>query len=402
MVNLWQREAKFMHVLNTMMKRGVKVDTDFCRRKLAIGDVEMANAVRNMGGRKPTPTNLKVMLLDELELPVLKWTDGGSSGLKKPSFDKIALGLYEEEYLANLDNPLAKNILTYRGWQKTCSTNYAAYLKLISPDGRLRCNYKLHGTKTSRLSCEAPNLQNVPKLEDDDSKKPWNYDVKHGFVAEDEFTLVEVDFSQLEFRLAAAYANQQNLIEIFNDPARDVFTEMSTALGYPRQAIKVKVYAGNYGAQPPKIASILGIPVAEAHALFSVYNAEYPNMFKLADNVNDRARYRKHITYWSGRRRHFPNAYESRKAFNSLLQGGGAEIVKSAMIRVYNEVDGPDCKMLLQVHDSIVCEVRTSRLDEYIERITDAMSRVTDDKGFYASQVLERVLFPVQAKVWGA
>ncbi len=395
-VNLWQREQQFIVLISEMMKRGVRVDVPFSRKKLAMGDAELHRIIRELGGRKPSGNNLKIMLIDELGLPVVRRTPQG-----KPSFDKLALIEYDE-MLEHRNNPLAQHIRAYRGWQKTTSTNYSAYLKLLSPDGRLRCHYNLHGARTGRLSCSDPNLQNIPKLEDESSKKPWNYDVKHAFIPENGYTLLEVDFSQIEFRLAAAYADEESLLEIFNTPGSDIFKNMSEALGYPRVTIKTKVYAGNYGAQPKKIASILGISLQEADNLFRVYNAEYPKMFRLAEDVNEKAKRSKYITYWTGRRRHFQNPYEARKAFNSLLQGGGAEIVKSAMIRVFNEIDGPDCRMLLQVHDSIVFEIKTSRLNEFQERIVECMSRVTADTGMYASHALERVIFPVEAKVWGA
>ena len=399
MVNLWEREMAFNRVLDAMMMRGIKVDVPFCRRKLAEGDAAMHKILRDLDGRNPaSPTDLNTMIHGELGIPVRF----RSEKTNKPSFHKKALAYYEP-MMERMESPLAKQITAYRGWQKTCSSNYAPYVNLLSPDGRLRCSYNIAGTKTSRLSCSDPNLQNIPKFQDGDKGHAWNWDVKKAFVPKDEeFSLLEVDYSQLEFRLAAAYSQEPTLIEVFDDPDRDVFDEMSEALGHPRQYIKVKVYAGNYGAGPQKIADILGITLIESQKLHHDYIEQYPRLFKLSEAVNEKAKRNKFITYWTGRRRHFPNFYESRKAFNSLLQGGGAEIVKSAMIRLFNEIDGPDCRMLLQVHDSVIFEVRTTRLEEFKTHIMQLMSNVTADKAYFnAPQILERVAFPVEAKLWG-
>lgn len=400
-VNLWQREQEFLGVIDAMMTRGVKVDIPFCRRKIAEGDVMLNKLLIKLDGKKPTSSkDLKTMLVDELGLPVVKYTTGGKSGIKRPSFDKAAMAEYDQ-YLSAMDSDLAQDILAYRGWQKTTSTNYRAYNRMVSPDGRLRCNYDIGGTRTGRLSCSAPNLQNIPKF-NDTKPQAWNWDVKKAFVPKsEEYSLLEVDFSQLEFRLAAAYSQEPSLVETFNDITRDIFSEMAEELGFPRQYIKVKVYAGNYGAQPEKIAQILNIPLKESQKLHWKYIKTYPQLFALSENVNERAKARGYITYWTGRRRHFENRYESRKAFNSLLQGGGAEVVKSAMIRVFNGVDSPDCRMLLQVHDSIVFEVLTSRLDYFKTKIMQLMSDVTADSDYPFSHILSRVAFPVEAKLWG-
>lgn len=139
-------------------------------------------------------------MIDELKLPVVK----RSPKTGAPSFDKEAMTIYDE-MLEHRDNPTANLIKQYRGWQKSVTSNYLPYVELLSLDGRLRPNYKLHGTKTGRMSCEKPNLQQIPRV----SNKPWNGKMKAAFIPEDDFELWEFDYSQLELRLGTAYAKKK-------------------------------------------------------------------------------------------------------------------------------------------------------------------------------------------------
>jgi DNA polymerase I-like protein with 3'-5' exonuclease and polymerase domains len=106
-----------------------------------------------------------------------------------------------DEILSHSDDKRAQLVLEFRGWQKAVSSLYKPATELVSIDGRIRPNFKAHGTKTGRLSCESPNLQQIPRS----GTKPWNGDAKQTFIPELGFKLVEFDYSQLEFRLAAAY-----------------------------------------------------------------------------------------------------------------------------------------------------------------------------------------------------
>src|ERR1044072_8146058 len=105
-----------------------------------------------------------------------------------------------------------------------------------------------HGTKTGRLSCRDPNLQQIPRI----TEKPWNKRVKAGFLARPGYRLWEADYSQLEMRLQAAYSKEPLLVEVLNDETRDLFDEMAKELGSPRYDVKQLNYATGYGAKPAK------------------------------------------------------------------------------------------------------------------------------------------------------
>jgi DNA polymerase I len=355
MVTLWETEADFIRLIARIKERGIRIDTGFSRKK-AIEGTRICNRIRSELGWNPgSPQQIGKYLIDDLGLPVLKKTDKGA-----PSFDKEAL----EEYELHLDaigDETAQKVLTYRGWQKTVSSNFQAYLDLMDENQILHPNYKVHGTRTGRLSCEKPNLQQIPR----ESVKPWNGDVKKAFVPRSEdlyrsldsrrrtsfsgtIKLRTFDFKQVEFRLAAAYAQEKELLDVFNSGA-DIFTEMSQRLGRPRHQIKTFVYATLYGAGKSKVGLILKVPQEEANALYEEYHGTWPGFKKIAERATRLAQNDGYIEYWSGRRRHLTKG-ESHKAWNSVLQGGAFEIVKNRMLALRKE------PIVLQVHDSVTIE----------------------------------------------
>jgi DNA polymerase-1 len=351
---LWETEQDFIRQIAQIKNRGIYIDTQFSREKVIEG-TKILNTVRGELGWNPgSPQQLGKYLIDDLGLPVLKKTPNGA-----PSFDREAL----EEYELLLDaqgDATAQKVLTYRGWQKTVSSNFQAYLELMDENRILHPNYKVHGTRTGRLSCEKPNLQQIPR----ESIKPWNGDVKKAFIPRPEDLYARIpnqrrsnsgrlllrtfDFKQVEFRLAAAYAREKELLDVFNSGA-DIFTEMSERLGRPRHQIKTFVYATLYGAGKKKVALILKVPQREADALYDDYHGTWPGFRKIAEKATRLAQNDGYIEYWSKRRRHLRRD-EAHKAWNSVLQGGAFEIVKNRMLALRNE------PIVLQVHDSVTVE----------------------------------------------
>jgi DNA polymerase-1 len=329
------------------------------------------------------PKDLQVLLLDKLGLPVLK----RSEKTGKPSFDKEVMITYDE-ILARQRNATAEHVLSFRGWQKSKSSNYDSYIRLRSPDGRLRPNYKLHGTKTGRCSCSDPNLQQIPRV----SNKPWNGRMKKAFIADEGWELWEADYSQLEFRLTAHIANEMSLLEVFDDVTRDIFTEMSGPLGLVRQDTKTFVYATGYGAGINKIHHTLGVSTDRAAQIRASYWQAYPNIKYVSDQARLTVLRKKKIKLWSGRYRHFqwPQS-EAHKALNSWTQGGAADFVERRMHTLFEELESDSCHMLLQVHDSVVFAIRSDMVEKTLPEIKRIMENV---EGF-------RVRFKVDIHRWG-
>jgi DNA polymerase-1 len=287
---------------------------------------------------------------------------------------------YYEEKLLQLGSPVAKQVLEYRGYQKAVSSYWRAYQTHVSPDGRIRPNFNLHRTVTHRLSCDTPNLQQIPRI----TEQPWNKDVKGGFIPEcDDFVLMEADYSQLEMRLTAAYAQDKRLIGIFSDPTRDLFTEMSLDMGYPRHSLKTAVYATGYGAGAEKLGTIFG-SLAAGRRFKNDYYEAYPGIAKVSNMASAACKGQGFVRDWALRRRHFEDPYaEAHKAFNAVIQMGATDIVKRIMVRLGKEIglDNPECRMILQVHDSVVFEILKSKIDYYGRIIVKIMEDVVPNFG---------------------
>lgn len=427
--NQWEREMEFSDVLMAMESRGVKVDQLFVKTQIAIGEARTAQIYDELGSLRPTSPNDLKELFQRINLPLLPEHRTATGA---PSFNKAAMEDYDRILESRADMGKASNtaklILEYRGWDKTVSANYRNFLKFLSPDGRLRTQYNQNGAKTTRLSSEKPALQQLPRKSD----KPWNGKVKCSFIPETGYILMTWDYSQLEYRLAAGYAEMWHIIEVFNrskNPEmwtkqdRDVFLQLCVQRAIEltdrnRQMMKTTTYASLYLASKLKVAITLGedIPPAVVAAYFDKYSPYYTHARQYVDNtsagqfydqwaelhakmlahaydVNGKARRTMRTNLWSGRVRHLQFASETRKAYNSVIQGGGAEIVKSAMIRLFKEVDNPDCRMVMQVHDSITFEIKEGKVDYYAPIIEELMTSVEREVDF-------GVFFAVEPECW--
>jgi DNA polymerase I-like protein with 3'-5' exonuclease and polymerase domains len=387
----WDHKQDFVRCIIAMERLGVRIDTKLCQIQAQVGEWEMADIVDELKLNPGSPKDQYKLFIEELGLPPMKH----SKKTGKPSFDKEVM----QEYELILENRTeqsntARLVLNYRGWQKTVTSNYRPYLSLLSPDGRLRPNYKLHGTKTGRCSCERPNLQQIPRV----SSNTWNGAVKAAFIPEDGYSLWEFDYSQLEFRLGTAYAAQYQpdipLVEIFNDPDRDVFTEMSRMENWPRQHIKTRTYAIQYGGGANRLKNVFGLAtLADGQKIKDRFFEMYPGFEKVMRVASVKVVANGKLQLWTGRYRHFmfPSS-EAHKGFNSVIQGGGADIMEGAMVRVHKQIVNDECRMLLQVHDSILCEIKNGTEDIYIPKVKALMEDVDGDWG---------VKFRVDCKRWG-
>jgi len=388
-LQLWPTEAQFIRSLLSIERAGIRVDLDLCN-KLHEQSQERMDQLTEEVGFKPSERNaLEKFLLEDLALPVV----ASSVKTGKPSFNKAAM----EEYdlmLGAVNNDSARKVLEFRGWQKSDSSCYVAYRNLVSPDGRIRPSFKIHGTKTGRLSCEKPNLQQIPRKSD----KPWNGSVKQCFIPEnDGYELWEFDYKTLEFRLAALYANERELIERVNNgqdlhqATADLIKEL-TGIEISRQDAKTINFLILYGGGVEKLRWALNTTTEKAQLIYDAYHAALPGVKKVMRGATNRAKTRSYVKYWSGRKKHYKTKWnwdEEHKAFNALCQGGGAEMVKHSMVKSQHLVND-DRRMVLQVHDSIVWEIKKELVEATVPQITTIMS----DWNF-------PVKFDVDAHIWG-
>jgi DNA polymerase-1 len=388
-LSLWPTEAQFIRALLDIEHVGIRVNLDLCNELHEKSQARMDELTEQVGFKPSERTALEKFLLEDLGLPVV----ASSAKTGKPSFNKAAM----EEYdlmLGAVNNDSARKVLEFRGWQKADSSCYVAYRNLVSPDGRIRPSFKIHGTKTGRLSCEKPNLQQIPRKSD----KPWNGMVKQCFIPEnDGYELWEFDYKTLEFRLAALYAGERALIQRVNDgqdlhqATADLINEL-TGIEISRQDAKTINFLILYGGGIEKLRWALNTTTEKAQAIYEAYHAALPGVKKIMRGATNRAKTRHYVKYWSGRKKHYGTKWnwdEEHKAFNALCQGGGAEMVKHSMVKSRHLVN-PDRRMVLQVHDSIVWEIKK----ELVEASVPQISAIMSDWNF-------PVKFDVDAHIWG-
>lgn len=382
---LWDQMQEWSNLIGDMELLGVRIDTDFVEQEIARGERIQRECVKFLGLEPNGSKNLHKLLIDELGLPPIY---NPKNKTRKPSFDKNALAVYDE-LLSRSNDVRARKVLEYRGWVTALGLNYRPYLERLSPDGRIRCNYQLHGTVSSRLSSKNPNLQQIPR----NSPKDWNGKLKQAFIGEDGWRLWGSDFAQLEFRLGAAYAKEQRLLEVFNDPNRDIFNEISSDIKMLRQEVKTLTYTIQFGGGVRRIADVFGVSAPAAKALRDRYYITYPGLRKASDLAALRCKQQGYINMWSGRRRHFSDPEsQAHKAFNAAIQGGAAEIVKQRMIALKKITHPDECRMLLQIHDEVVFEIREGLEHKYLPRIKEIMEDVKPNFG---------VRFKVDVHEWG-
>lgn len=364
--NIEMPNFKVLYDMNTL---GVKVDLEKCKEWEEKCERELYNLREELGFDPAKPTQLKPVIYDTLGLPVIygKRKVAGGGFKETPTLDSKAMERYDI-MLERLGNPIAKKIIAYRGWSKALSSYYRPYQDWVCPDGRIRPDFASHGTVNGRFACSKPNLQQIPK---DSENKPWVKDVKSCFVPEQGYELWEFDYSQLELRMGAAFGNDRKLLEILNDPNRDIFSEIAAEMGWERFICKTFVYSIDYGAGPQRVSDIFGVDKRRAQELIEEFYEAYPGLGAANQRAKLEAEQTGRVRLWSGRFRHFSRRKDSFKAFNSKIQGGSADLVKDRMNAIKREL--PEVRMLLQVHDSLWFELPTGRVEEYKVAIKSIM-----------------------------
>ncbi len=267
------------------------------------------------------------------------------------------------------DSPIIDDILEYRQVTKLRGT-YAEALPLVADENdRIHTDFKQALTATGRLSSADPNLQNIP------IKTKMGKEMRRCFIAEDGYTLVDADYSQIELRILAHISDDYTMKEafisnldihrktaaaVFGFPEEDVTEEM-------RKRAKAVNFGIVYGIGGFSLSKDLGIPVAEATRYIKNYLMNYPGIERYLEEVVEKAKIDGYTTTVFGRRRYIPElsaqngnlrAFGKRVAMNAPIQGTAADIMKLAMIRVYNRLksEGLDARIVMQVHDELVVE----------------------------------------------
>ncbi len=275
------------------------------------------------------------------------------------------------EVLEKLKNqPIVEKILTYRKYAKLRSTYGEGLLKLIGSDGRIHSTYNQTVTATGRISSSEPNLQNIPVRE------PLGRELRRMFVAKNaDYVLLDADYSQIELRVLAHIAGDQTMIRAFREN-EDIHTvTAATVFGVPafmvtpemRRHAKAVNFGIVYGISDFSLAGDIGVTKKEAKAYMDQYFEKYSGVRSYMDNIVEQAKKDGYVTTLLGRRRYLPElkssnfiqrAFGERVALNTPIQGTAADIIKIAMVRVWQQLqkEGLDAHLILQVHDELIIE----------------------------------------------
>jgi DNA polymerase-1 len=388
MTTVYERlERPLIPVLVAMERTGVRVDAavlkglsdEFGRR---LGDLEAE--VHTLAGREfnvGSPKQLGEVLFEDLALP------GGKKG-KTGAWATPASVL--EELAATHDLPA--RVLDWRQLSKLKGTYTDALQKQINPDtGRVHTSYGMAIASTGRLSSTDPNLQNIP-IRTEEGRK-----IRTAFVADPGHVLLSADYSQIELRLLASVADIDALKQVFRDgqdihamTASEVFGVPMTEMdGATRRRAKAINFGIIYGISAFGLARQLGIARGEAQDYIDTYFERFPGIRAYMDRTIKQAREQGWVATPYGRRIHTPaineknparRGFGERAAINAPLQGGAADIIKRAMIRLPGALTdaGLKTRMLLQVHDELVFEVPEAEAEEARALIVSVMEGAND------------------------
>ncbi len=380
----YELEMPLVEVLASMESLGFKVEKKELEKlgdnfKSEIEKVqreiyEMAGEEFNIG----SPKQLGKILFEKLDLPALKKTKTGYST--------------NAEVLEELSDkhPIIDKITYYRQLTKLQSTYIVGLSNVIDVDGRIHSSFNQAVTTTGRLSSTEPNLQNIP------IKYEMGRAIRRVFIPDNEDSVIlSADYSQIELRVLAEIAGDENMIEAFVNKV-DIHTKTASEvfkvpLGEVSSIMRSRAKAVNfgivYGISDFSLAKDLKIPKNEAKQYIETYFERYPKVKEYLDTVVKKAKADQYVTTLLNRRRYIPEikgpnkiimALGERLAMNAPIQGTAADIIKLAMVNVHQELRKGKMKssLILQVHDELILNVYKEELDEVKALVKDEMEKV--------------------------
>lgn len=284
-------------------------------------------------------------------------------------FLHIANATYESLILVKKKNPIVNDILAFKEWSKIISTYYVPYrTEWICKDGNIRTNFNTIGARSGRWTSKDPNIQTWPRP----SKTSEAYSkFKRIIAAEPDMSLVEIDYSQAEIRLAAHYTQDKALIKAIWE-GQDIHQFVANEAKIDRQTAKTINFATIYGAGARRLAEQLECSESVAKAFLTSYDKRFPNYKRLSRAAQTRATERGYIEMWNGRRRHYTGPDEQpHTAFNQLIQGGVGQMVNRTVVNLDKVI--PDSGLIIQLHDALYFHLPTKDLPGIIPEIKKVM-----------------------------
>lgn len=370
-------------ILADMERTGVLVDAEQLKaysKELSKILKDTEEELQFLAGEKfnpGSPKQIQAILFDKHQLPVLKKTPKGD-----PSTSEEVLNELANTYV------LPRKILYYRGLAKLKNTYTDKLPLMISPiDHRIHTNYNQIGTVTGRLSSNDPNLQNIPVRTEEGRR------IRQAFIAPKGYKIISADYSQIELRIMAHLSQDKSLLNAFAHDKDIHRVTASEILSKPepevtaeeRRRAKAVNFGLIYGMSAFGLSKQINIPRKEAKFYIDRYFERYPGVQVYMDRIRQQASEQGYVETLSGRRLYLPKISSSRvnekrgaerAAINAPMQGTAADIIKTAMIKMSEWIKtqpNDNIRMLMQVHDELVFEVKEELVSEYSKSIKSIM-----------------------------
>lgn len=373
-------EIPLAEVLSAMEIDGFKVDFSGIHEygiKLEAKLNELIDTIYSYSGEEfnlNSPKQLGVVLFEKLKLPAKKKTKTGYS-----TNAEVLESLYDE-------HPIIPAILEYRTIQKLKSTYCDGLLKVVSSDGRIHSTFQQTETRTGRLSSTEPNLQNIPVRQD------LGRELRKFFISDEGNVLIDADYSQIELRVLAAVSDDKNMIDAFNNDedihaitASQVFNmPLSMVTPLMRSRAKAVNFGIVYGIGAFSLSKDIKVPVFEAKKYIESYLNHYSGVNKYMEDIVIDAKNKGYVTTLFNRRRYLPElsasnaiqrSFGERVARNMPIQGTAADIIKIAMVKVFNRLRDENMKsrLIMQVHDELIIEAPENESEKAMHILKEEM-----------------------------
>ncbi|MGU5545267.1 DNA polymerase I [Aeromonas veronii] len=381
-------ELPLLPVLARMELLGTTIDPKLLHQQsqeIELRLAELEKQAHELAGQEfnlSSPKQLGEILFTKLGLPIIKKTPKGA-----PSTAEEVLAELAETY------ELPRLLMEHRGLAKLKSTYTDKLPLMIKPrTGRVHTSYHQAVAATGRLSSSDPNLQNIPVRNEQGRR------IRQAFIPSAGYKLVAADYSQIELRIMAHLSGDKGLLTAFAEgkdihkaTAAEVFgVELDAVTTDMRRSAKAINFGLIYGMSAFGLAKQLGIGRAEAQKYMDLYFERYPGVLEYMERTRQQAEAQGYVETLFGRRLYLPDIKSrnaglrkaaERAAINAPMQGTAADIIKRAMINVDSWIRGIEdesIRMLMQVHDELVFEIREEKLEEYIAIIKEKMSAAAE------------------------
>ncbi|HKK95617.1 MAG TPA: DNA polymerase I [Anaerovoracaceae bacterium] len=378
---LFECELPLIRVMAEMELNGIKTDKDVLNeigKSLNAKIAELKNNIIDLAGEDfniNSPKQLGIILFDKLGLPPYKKTKSGYS----TNVDVL-------EKLKD-KHPIIKYILEYRTYSKLNSTYVEGLLPLIGTDGRTHPHFNQTITSTGRISCNEPNLQNIP------IRNEYGRNLRKAFVVSDENKVfIGADYSQIELRVLAHLSKDQELIDAFNrgDDIHRLTASRVFEIPYDsveaidRSRAKAVNFGVIYGMSGFGLSEELNISMKQAKDYIDEYFNKHPDVKNYMDTMKMEGKNKGYVTTILGRKRWLPELNSpkfmtrqmgERLAMNTPIQGSAADVIKLAMVKVNEEIKdrGLKSKLILQIHDELIIEAEKSEEEVVVDLLVSNM-----------------------------